>query len=55
MKNITVGDIVCLRSGGPLMTVSSVSPDYVKTVWFGADNIEHSGVFPIATLERKNK
>lgn len=44
------GDLVRLRSGGPLMIVKSVQGDQVTCIW-GKENGElQSGSFPIAML-----
>jgi uncharacterized protein YodC (DUF2158 family) len=45
-----VGDTVRLKSGGPLMTVSSLTTDFdghpvVKTTWFDKDDRECSGSY----------
>lgn len=35
MESFQVGDVVQLKSGGPLMTVQSISvPGFVECVWF---------------------
>ena len=38
-KEIKVGDVVQLKSGGPLMTVSEIISNKVKCEWF--DKNEH--------------
>jgi uncharacterized protein YodC (DUF2158 family) len=45
-----VGDTVRLKSGGPVMTVSSLTKDLknkpmVNTVWFDKKDEEHSGQY----------
>ena len=46
-----IGDIVQLKSGGPKMTVTSISArkDSVGTVWFAGSKKEVGG-FPVETL-----
>ena len=39
MSRFSVGDIVILKSGGPLMTVDDARPDgIVEAVWFDDDD-----------------
>jgi uncharacterized protein YodC (DUF2158 family) len=45
------GDLVRLRSGGPLMTVTGIEGDQVNCVWTDLDGHIGSERFPIATLE----
>lgn len=56
MTEFKIGDTVRLRSGGPLMTVTSVGTDERKgqmiwTSWFDDKNNEKNGHFPAATVE----
>jgi uncharacterized protein YodC (DUF2158 family) len=53
MKNLNVGDLVVLRSGGPVMTVEGVGMDRESAycAWFSGKKLEH-GSFNVATLER---
>lgn len=51
-----VGDLVCLPSGGPVMTVCGVTPDesgatVVKARWFGVQGQLGQSNFSPATLE----
>ena len=51
-----VGDIVQLRSGGPIMTVSSFgqggdAKPRVNCVWFDKSDAERHGSYPAETLE----
>ncbi len=64
---MNIGDIVRLKSGGPLMTVTAFGkpvtvrasgmaasppdPDYVQTAWFDATGENKVGTFHAATLE----
>ena len=43
------GDVVQLKSGGPIMTVKSVSGDDAACIWFEKTK-EHRSVFPTALL-----
>jgi uncharacterized protein YodC (DUF2158 family) len=46
------GDIVRLRSGGPMMTVRSVEGDQVICAWWSPDDNDYrSGTFPIAMIQ----
>ncbi len=51
-----VGDIIQLKSGGPIMTVTGSAPDMqgticVSCVWFvGASRDERRGVFPATAV-----
>ena len=62
MANLTVGDVVRLKSGGPLMTVRALttarlssppgSPeDHVQCQWFDGEQISNIVRFPAAALE----
>jgi len=44
-----VGDVVCLKSGGPAMTVTEVSGSQVRCIWFDGPN-RSSGMFEMAVL-----
>ncbi len=44
------GDLVRLRSGGPLMTVTSVQGDQVICFWSNGDGEVRSGAFPVAVI-----
>jgi uncharacterized protein YodC (DUF2158 family) len=45
------GDLVRLRSGGPVLTVKSVRDGWVICSWFGDYGELESGCFPIAMVE----
>jgi uncharacterized protein YodC (DUF2158 family) len=51
MINIEEGDVVRLKSGGPVMTVNSVSDGYARCSWFNGDKLERES-FVIESLER---
>lgn len=50
------GDVVQLKSGGPLMTISSIEPfNGVQSAtcrWFHKDNKQDKGVFALTMLVR---
>jgi uncharacterized protein YodC (DUF2158 family) len=51
-----VGDVVQLKSGGPLMTVVGFGADAngnqrVNCTWFDEKNIERNGAFPAEALQ----
>ncbi len=48
-----IGDIVRLRSGGPVMTVSGIDGTSVECTWFGADGKVNFHHFVAAMLERE--
>jgi uncharacterized protein YodC (DUF2158 family) len=49
------GDLVRLRSGGPVMTVERIEYDvpdpFARCAWFDARELAHSGSFKIAALD----
>jgi uncharacterized protein YodC (DUF2158 family) len=45
------GNLVRLRSGGPLMTVHAIKGDQVDCVWTSWDGQPESGSFPIDVLQ----
>jgi uncharacterized protein YodC (DUF2158 family) len=52
-----IGDTVCLKSGGPLMTVGGPSAleGEVECYWFDPNEVPpvpHNANFPLAALER---
>lgn len=50
------GDVVKLRSGGPMMTVTYVQsgPETVHTTWFSGDKQE-IGSFPVDALRMESE
>jgi uncharacterized protein YodC (DUF2158 family) len=58
MEEIKPGDVVRLKSGGPLMTVSHIDPpdEYgpaqARCSWFD-DKKECSGIFPMHALNKR--
>jgi uncharacterized protein YodC (DUF2158 family) len=46
------GDVVQLKSGGPVMTVESVEPSGVICTWFDAKNNHQQRRFLEVTLEK---
>jgi len=46
------GDLVRLRSGGPLMTVDSIKGDQVDCFWTGGDGEPNADNFPIDVLQK---
>jgi uncharacterized protein YodC (DUF2158 family) len=49
---MTPGDVVQLKSGGPLMTVQSVDADGVICIWFDEKKKLTNARFPEATLDK---
>ena len=45
-----IGDIVQLKSGGPLMTVQKVRTDEVDCMWFDGSTLIKNTSFPLDTL-----
>jgi uncharacterized protein YodC (DUF2158 family) len=48
---LRIGNLVRLRSGGPLMTVVRIDSDQVNCVWTDWDGQFESGNFPIDVLQ----
>ena len=46
------GDLVRLRSGGPMMTVDSIRGDQVDCFWTGGDGQINAETFPIQVLQK---
>lgn len=53
-EKFEVGDLVQLKSGGPIMTVRHSYGNRVYTVWF-QDHIVNEGEFAPATLKKSEK
>jgi uncharacterized protein YodC (DUF2158 family) len=50
-QQLKVGDVVQLKSGGPAMTVSSITPGgAVECMWFDKKNERNFDTFPRDTL-----
>jgi uncharacterized protein YodC (DUF2158 family) len=49
---LEVGDLVRLKSGGPLMTVADVEGDKIGCIWFGPDHMPHREAFPEVLLTK---
>jgi uncharacterized protein YodC (DUF2158 family) len=46
------GDLVRLRSGGPLMTVDAIKGDQVECVWTGENGETDDATFPAKMLQK---
>jgi uncharacterized protein YodC (DUF2158 family) len=46
------GDLVRLRSGGPLMTIGSITGNQVDCFWIGMDGQPNADSFPIDVLQK---
>ncbi|MGO8913388.1 MAG: DUF2158 domain-containing protein, partial [Bradyrhizobium sp.] len=46
------GDLVRLRSGGPLMTVDNTTGDQVDCLWSGYDGQPYAESFPVEVLQK---
>jgi uncharacterized protein YodC (DUF2158 family) len=46
------GDLVRLRSGGPLMTVGSIKGNQVDCFWTGMDDQPYADSFPVDVLQK---
>ncbi len=51
MTSITVGSVVQLNSGGPIMTVTDIQGPSAITSWFAGTEVKY-GNFPVAALSR---
>jgi uncharacterized protein YodC (DUF2158 family) len=49
------GDIVQLRSGGPLMTVSIMKNGLVNVVWTDDDGEPHNVTYPVGVIQRSDE
>lgn len=47
----SVGDVVQLKSGGPIMTVAGIDGNDVNCVWFDGPK-QNGGQFPAAALKK---
>ena len=55
MARPVAGDLVVLRSGGPVLTIASMSGDNAHCIWFGADDAFQRAEIPLACLEPANE
>ena len=51
---IEEGDIVRLRSGGPPMSVQTVTPDGIECMWFDSDGRLQEKIFHPGTLQKNS-
>lgn len=52
MTALKLGDLVCIKSGGPSMTVTDLSePDHPLCQWFDIEDMLQGETFPLAALE----
>ena len=60
MSELKIGDVVRLKSGGPVMTIDDIdrltisekdAPLYAWVSWFDSKNNPHSGNYPITSLK----
>ncbi|QIO98812.1 DUF2158 domain-containing protein [Bradyrhizobium symbiodeficiens] len=49
------GDTVCLKSGGPFMTVSHVSGEYAACVWFDLNHQAHDKSFRLVEIVKDSR
>jgi uncharacterized protein YodC (DUF2158 family) len=49
-----IGDVVCLNSGGPEMTVKTIEGDTVFCVWFDEDRKMQGSNFKAQTLTKSD-
>jgi uncharacterized protein YodC (DUF2158 family) len=47
---MNIGDVVQLRSGGPIMTVREITGEFAKCDWFDDKGNPSTRPFPIASL-----
>lgn len=48
---LKAGDVVCLKSGGPAMTINNIEKDRATVVWFTCERTEaHASVVNVACL-----
>lgn len=50
MPEFNIGDVVCLKSGGPQMTVHSVDEHEIGCMWFTTMGECRSHDFPVGVL-----
>jgi uncharacterized protein YodC (DUF2158 family) len=54
---VSVGDVVTLNSGGPMLNVTGVKDingeEHCEVKWLGEKNAPHSTMFPTACLRRE--
>lgn len=65
MASFQKGDVVCLKSGGPQMTIENLGDysgglaggikDGAKCIWFDGKNERQHAVFDVATLVKDNE
>ena len=51
-NSFSPGDVVQMKSGGPVMTVVSTDGDQVECHWFDEKNKPQSSSFPAVILEK---
>lgn len=50
--SMQIGDIACLKSGGPLITVESTEGDKAVCLWFQGDRLRRE-TFALALIEKR--
>ena len=50
-----IGDVVGLKSGGPIMTILSVNSNDARCGWMTSSGEDRQAVYPLAALEPREK
>lgn len=48
---LAVGDLVVLRSGGPVLTIANVAGAHAHCIWFSAEDVLQRAEIPLACLD----
>ena len=49
--NFTAGDLVVLRSGGPMLTIAEISGEHARCIWFDNSDMLQRAELPLSCLD----